>query len=128
MSNIYVSCAGSTEVNGLYTPIVGGYQNSSNSSITLTVDGNYWKFIDNSYSVGLVLYRLYQATITDPLSLTAWEVVGGIAPTPKTALGSYASCSSEGGGGASAGSYTLYRQNNTNYIYKNNNTFYIRKN
>jgi hypothetical protein len=84
MSVIYVACGGTTDINGIYDPIVGGYENRNNSNYTLTVDGNYWELIDNSYSGGILLYNLYQSTITDPIDTLNWNIVNGVSPTIKT--------------------------------------------
>lgn len=120
MSNIYISCAGTSGANGIYTPIVGGYENSSNTDYTLTTNGSYWELIDNANSTPPVLYRLYQNPISDPVSLTEWEVITGESPAPKSALGDFPSC-------GVGGDYNVYRKDNVNYVYKSGDNFYIRK-
>lgn len=122
MSDIYIDCAGDHGANGIYTPIVGGYENSSNINYTLTTNGSYWEINSDSYSAPQLLYRLYQDPISDPVSLTDWEIIGGASPAPKSALGDYPNCAAVAEEG-----YNVYRKDNVDYIYKSGNNFYIRK-
>lgn len=89
MSSIYVACGGSTDYSaypaidpdGVYTSVVGGYDRVDDSNYTLRVNGSYWELIYNDY---LVLYRLYQDPIGDPISTTSWTAVVGSSPVVKT--------------------------------------------
>jgi hypothetical protein len=89
MSSIYVACGGSTDYSayptidpdGVYTSVVGGYDRVDDPNYTLRVNGSYWELIYNDY---LVLYRLYQSPIGDPISTTSWTAVVGSSPVVKT--------------------------------------------
>lgn len=89
MSSIYVVCAGSSAVNGVYDAIVGGYENQSNNNYKIRLTGSIWEIYSlapfQPEETATVYYTLTGVYPEPPYSTTGWVAVNGSStPAPKT--------------------------------------------
>jgi len=81
--SLYLNCAGTFIVNGIYADVGGSYENSSNL-YTITQNGSIWELKNTS---DVILYQT-----NNLLSLTGWTVVNGDAPGPLSYTYDYTIC------------------------------------
>jgi hypothetical protein len=89
MSDIYVACGGTSQVNGLYTTDVGGWTKNNDSNYAITLVGSDWCIVENSSGYPQ-LYKLSGAYPGEPISTTSWISVNGIAPVVKSYVFNFA--------------------------------------
>lgn len=81
MSSIYLVCAGSPSVNGIYDSTGSTYTNRTYNNYQITLNGSIWELYDFSYSPGALLYTLNQVSV---ISDSLWVTIGGASPPPKS--------------------------------------------
>lgn len=119
---IYIGCAGTSAVNGVYTDLGGNVYEHSTTLYTIVLNGSTYELRNMSNDV------LYQNNSL--LSLTAWTVVGGSSPGPFSYTYDYTICNTltiwglTGGNAAANGDYTvLYDAFNNPYYRNAGNTY-----
>lgn len=80
MSSAYVICAGTSDVNAVYTSDAIWTQNNANYTLFYD-DDNYWKI--KYVPTNTILYQFYQSPQTNPYT-ESWTVVNGNSPAPKS--------------------------------------------